>query len=382
MNRLSRMRGAALKLGQMLSLEGEDFLPPEVAKILQRLRSDADVMPEDQVRKVMKKRYGKKWETLFQEFDYMPFASASLGQVHRAKAKDGRDLALKIQYPGVRKSIDSDVDNLATMLSVFKILPAAADFSELIAGVKRQLHQEADYLREMREANLFREKLADYTEFVIPEVFEDLTTPTILAMEYVEGEPIEHLADDVFVQKDRDRVGEQLLELLLLEIFSFHRIQTDPNFANYLYQADTHRLVLLDFGASRKVRKRFATGYRLLVDAVLEDDPMELEKALDELGVMGSAMIEEDRDLMVQFVMMAAEPLRCEGPYDFQNSTLTERIRAEGFKVKPSQKLRFPVPPPEFLFYQRKLAGMFLLCKRIHAKVDCQQLLREQLPAA
>ena len=115
-SRLSQMRGAAMKLGQLLSLESDDMLPPEFAEALAVLRATADAMPASQVRRALGRNYGKGWQERFREFDFDPIAAASIGQVHAAEAADGRQLALKIQYPGIARSIDSDVNNLASLL--------------------------------------------------------------------------------------------------------------------------------------------------------------------------------------------------------------------------------------------------------------------------
>ncbi|MEE9279181.1 MAG: AarF/UbiB family protein, partial [Myxococcota bacterium] len=174
--RLSGLRGAAMKLGQLLSMEAEDLLPGEVADALAVLRAHGDSMPAGQLRSVLVDAYGRDWEELFLEFDLEPIAAASIGQVHQAVASDGRQLALKIQYPGVAKSIDSDVDNLATALRLSHILPRDVDVSDLLAEVKRELHREVDYIREARNLQRYAELVARDREFAIPKVHTDLTT--------------------------------------------------------------------------------------------------------------------------------------------------------------------------------------------------------------
>ena len=131
------MRGAAMKVGQLLSLEGEDFLPREVAQAFAMLRADADAMPDAQLEQVLVEAYGPGWRELFESFDPEPIAAASIGQVHRARSREGRELALKVQYPGVRESIDSDIDNLAAALKLARILPGGFDFSDWIALAKQ-----------------------------------------------------------------------------------------------------------------------------------------------------------------------------------------------------------------------------------------------------
>jgi ABC1 atypical kinase-like domain len=141
--RLARLRGAAMKLGQLVSLQGEDVLPPEFAEALAILRAQATPMPRQQLRRMLGREYGKGWERRFLTFDYEPIAAASIGQVHRATTLDGRDLALKIQYPGVARSIASDVDNVAALLRLFNLLTLYLDVEGLATEAKRQLAQEA-----------------------------------------------------------------------------------------------------------------------------------------------------------------------------------------------------------------------------------------------
>ena len=250
--RLSQMRGAAMKLGQLLSLEGDDLLPPEFAEALAVLRSAADVMPPTQVRRVLGRAYGKGWEARFREFDFEPIASASIGQVHEAVTSDGRRLALKVQYPGVARSIDSDIDNLASLLRMLRILPLEFDLSEIIAEAKQQLKQEADYRLEAGYLRRYAELIADDPSVSVPGVHDDFTTTRVLAMNRASGLPIEDLRGPEHPQSLRDDVGHRLQDILFRELFEFRFMQTDPNFANYLFDPGTGHIVLLDFGSVRE----------------------------------------------------------------------------------------------------------------------------------
>jgi predicted unusual protein kinase regulating ubiquinone biosynthesis (AarF/ABC1/UbiB family) len=235
-DQLANLRGAAMKLGQLLSMDGGDFLPPELTDILARLRSNAESMPTKQLVKILVNAWGEDWRDNFYQFDMNPLAAASIGQVHKAVTHDGRTLALKIQYPGVRKSIDSDVDNVVTLLRVSTLLPKELEIDQLLAEAKLQLHQEADYMREAKYLKKYGEYLASSDYFLIPEVDDELTTPDILAMTFIDGHPIEELVHED--QTTRNKVMTLLLDLLFKEIFEFQLVQTDPNFANYQYNAE------------------------------------------------------------------------------------------------------------------------------------------------
>jgi predicted unusual protein kinase regulating ubiquinone biosynthesis (AarF/ABC1/UbiB family) len=252
-DQLAKLRGAAMKVGQLVSMESGDLLPPALAEILGRLRSDARAMPKAQVKGVLDTQWGKGWEKRFTHFSYTPMAAASIGQVHRAQTKDGRDLAIKIQYPGVVESIDSDVDNVAALFRMSGLMPKEMDIKPLLRDAKRQLHDEADYLREAGYLSRYGELLADAPDYALPQLHADLTTARVLAMSVVGGVPIETLADAP--QDERDRVMTLLFALLLRELFEFRLVQTDPNFANYRFEPDTRQLILLDFGAPAPTRR-------------------------------------------------------------------------------------------------------------------------------
>jgi predicted unusual protein kinase regulating ubiquinone biosynthesis (AarF/ABC1/UbiB family) len=154
---LARMRGAAMKLGQILSMDTGDLLPRELAEILARLRADAESMPVKQLQEALREAFGPGWDPALFDFEWRPLAAASIGQVHRIRAPDGRDAVLKIQYPGVAASIDSDVDNIATLLRMSGLLPRHLDIEPLLLDARAQLKDEADYLKEAKYLNRFRE---------------------------------------------------------------------------------------------------------------------------------------------------------------------------------------------------------------------------------
>lgn len=176
-DRLSHLRGAAMKLGQMISLDSGDMLPPELSDTMARLRERAHHLPPQQLQRVLAVEWGKDWRTRFVRFDARPIAAASIGQVHRATTRDGRDLAIKIQYPGVRESIDADIDNVATLLRMSGLLPRELDIAPLLAKAKRQLHEETDYIREGEQMEAYRCLLAGRPEFVVPALDRDSPPP-------------------------------------------------------------------------------------------------------------------------------------------------------------------------------------------------------------
>jgi predicted unusual protein kinase regulating ubiquinone biosynthesis (AarF/ABC1/UbiB family) len=378
---LARMRGAALKMGQMLSLESDDFLPPEFARALAPVRNAANGMPLSQIRRVLGQAWGTGWEDRFLDFDYLPMAAASIGEVHRARTTDGRDLALKIQYPGVAKSIDSDVDNMAALLRLAQLLPSELDFSTLLTEAKRQLRQEADYAQEAEYLRAYRDLVADDPRFVVPRVHDDLTTRHVLAMDYVEGVPLESLGEPGVPQATRDRVGALLEHLVFRELFEFRTMQSDPNFANYLWQPGEERIVLLDFGSTVTFDRKMTEGYARIARALIDDDDDAVRYEAERLGYIDPQTQPEYAERALGFIRLICEPLQVEGPFDFGESDLLDRAREWGFDMAVEGMREATLPPPETMFLHRKLVGSYMLNARIGARVDVQALLRPFIQA-
>ena len=375
---LGRMRGAAMKLGQLLSLEGGTFLPEGFSEALERLRSAGDTMTERQLHGVLSREYGSSWRGRFRDFDETPVAAASIGQVHRVSAQDGRDLALKVQFPGVAQSIAGDVDNLALLLRTTGIVPTGYDLDPLIEEVKRQLRHETDYLAEAKNLADYGSLCADEPRVKLPGPHPDLCTERILAMDFVEAEPLSVLWEGGFRQELRDEIATLAQRLVLRELFEFRIMQSDPNFDNYMFDLCGETLVLLDFGSTVSVSGELAGRYRELIRASLEDDFDRIGELTVEFGWLGGDESEEQIRGLAEFLWLAMEPLRAPGKYDYGASDLIERIQAHGMALTFEKGLRRP-PPPEVVFIHRKLAGTYLLCTKLGARVDSGQMTLEVL---
>jgi predicted unusual protein kinase regulating ubiquinone biosynthesis (AarF/ABC1/UbiB family) len=376
-DQLATMRGAAMKVGQILSMDTGDFLPRELADILGRLRSDARYMPAQQLRKVMLEAYGEDWEAQFYGFEMKPLAAASIGQVHKTVAPDGREIVLKVQYPGVAASIDSDVDNIATLLRMSGLLPSELDIKPLLDDAKRQLKDEADYHKEADFLDAFGDLLREDERFLVPEVLPELTRQTVLAMTYVSGKPIETIVE--LPQAERDRVMTALVELMFMELFELRMVQTDPNFANYQYRGKTGEIVLLDFGATRRFKAGFVNNYRKLLAAALVEDRAKVIVAAERIGYAMGDDDTEYRELVLELFLLALEPLRHEGLYDFARSDMARRMSELAEEISDYRDF-WRAPPTDAMYFHRKLGGMFLLASRVKARVDVNQLIQRWLP--
>jgi predicted unusual protein kinase regulating ubiquinone biosynthesis (AarF/ABC1/UbiB family) len=369
------MRGAAMKLGQLLSLEGDDFLPREVSEALALLRADADAMPDAQLRAVLQREYGAGWERRFARFDAEPIAAASIGQVHEAELPDGRVLALKIQYPGVARSISGDVDNLVAALRLTRLLPRDLDLATLAEEARRQLRAEADYPGEAERLRRYGALLASDPGFCVPRVHEDLSTLRILAMDRLRGLPLEELCSPVEPQARRDAVAGELYRLLFRELFEFGFVQTDPNFANYLWLPDAGRVGLVDLGAGREVAGPLQDLYARLFQSGIDGDRGGVREASLAIGLFARGEREDRVEGVVDMMLLACEAFSGAQPHDFAASGHPARMRELGLDLALGRGFWRP-PPIDSLYLHRKLGGTYLLAARLRARVDLRALIR------
>ena len=368
---LAKMRGAAMKIGQLLSMDAGDLLPKELTDTLARLQSDAAPMPWGQLEEVLEKNYGQEWQELFYQFDDKPIAAASIGQVHRAISVDGQELALKIQYPGIAESIDADVDNVASLLKLTGLLPADLDFEPLLAVAKKQLHAEADYRQEAEYLCRYTENIGSQP-YALPAHIESLSTDKILAMTFVRGQTVE--AMQRLPQAVRNKAMQQLFALFMQELFDWRLMQTDPNFANYQFQTQKQQWVLLDFGACRDIPAKLSKAYLALFKAGAKNDRKKMAKAIQALGYFAGEPSDEYREAVIDIFSVVTQPLRDGGELDLASSTMVKEMHDLGQELQ--QRLdEWSVPPADILFIHRKIGGLYMLAARLKAKVNVSEVM-------
>jgi len=383
---LCRMRGAALKLGQMLSIQDETLLPPALAKALEQVRQGADSMPVRQLRSQMEKELGEDWRDRFQRFDDLPFAAASIGQVHRASVRtdhsgegtdDSMQVVVKVQYPGVANSIESDLSNLSMLITMSRMAPPGLFIERVIDVGRKELTVECDYIQEMENQKKMKKYIQtdkELTEarFVVPNVIEDLSTAEVLTTEYCPGGTIDKV---MFLDQDeRNRIARNILRLTMKELFVWRFMQTDPNWGNFLYDVGTGTTYLIDFGSTLEYNKSFVDGYLRIVWASANRDA---DTLMNQSRITGF-LTGDENDIMLEAHKMSGftmgDPFVSADTYDFGGSGITGRMSEHGSAFLQH---RLTPPPEEVYTLHRKLVGAYNLCIKLGAKIKCRDLLEE-----
>ncbi|XP_050683169.1 atypical kinase COQ8B, mitochondrial isoform X2 [Leptidea sinapis] len=371
---LCKVRGAALKLGQLLSLQDESIIPPELQRIFERVRQSADFMPTWQVEKVMSSQLGPDWRSRVQSFEEKPFAAASIGQVHLAVLHNGQEVAVKVQYPGVAKGIDSDIDNLVGVLKVWNVFPKGMFIDNIVEVAKKELAWEVDYVREAQCTKKFKTLLEPYPEYYVPDIIDDLCSSEVITTELIDGQPLDKLFEADY--ETRYDIAYKIMQLCLREMFVLRCMQTDPNWANFFYNTNTKQVILLDFGATREYSKELMDQYIEIIKAASDGDRatiLQMSKDMKFLTGYESRIMEETH---VDTVMIMGEVFTKESSdgFDFGTQKTTQRIQT----LVPTILSHRLCPPPEEIYsLHRKLSGVFLLCSKLKVKINCRNMFQE-----
>ena len=372
---LKNLRGAAMKFGQLLSLDETVILSPELAAIFAQLQSSGYSMTPSQLKKVLNQNWGDDWLKHFKHFDVRPFAAASIGQVHRASLKSGEVVAIKVQFPGVKQSIDSDLATLKFIMKTSGMLPANFPMDHYIAQCGDLLKRETNYELEAENINLFSGFLNGSKVIHVPKVYNKLSTDQTLTMSFLEGRELSNIMQ--FDQSARDEISLNLIELLFNEIFNFKMVQTDPNLANFLLTRGGKSICILDFGACCRVSEDTHRLYKELLSVALSLDLNSIKSFLQEKNFIPQETSMAGTKFLENIISVTINELSKDETFDFQKSKVFQLIVQENlnlyFDLIPSSVLG-----SDFIFIQRKIFGLILFFRSIGTKLPLLKILKHQ----
>jgi predicted unusual protein kinase regulating ubiquinone biosynthesis (AarF/ABC1/UbiB family) len=370
---LGEMKGAAMKVGQMLSLH-EGMLPPEVAEVLRDLQQEAPRVPPEVMRYELEGSLGDKVDALFLEFDEKAYAAASIGQVHKARLHDGRRVAVKIQYPLIDEIVRADLKNLKRLLGSIFALFSDGDFEPLWAEVRDHLLEELDYEHEAQNMKKTAELYADVPEVLIPTVVDELSTKHVLTMEYLYGIRPEEACSERFSQELKNRWGQVLFDFQMRGLFQLRWLHADPNLANFAFREDG-RVIVYDFGCIKRVPALMSDGYAALVRAVIDDRREAIPALLKAIGVYKTSGDPLPREICDSYVDLFGEIVH-QQPYVFgEDQEMYRKIMDLGAaNWSEATDVYFP---QDIIFIDRTLAGHFGNLNRLRAAGPWRDLLEK-----
>lgn len=376
---LGDLKGAAMKLGQMASV-ATDLLPEEIAEPLEELQSDAPPMDFAVVADQIESELGARPEVLYESFEREPFASASIGQVHRAETDDGRRVVVKVQYPGIDDSVGTDLSQVKMALQVGGFLNSEKQeaFDQLFDEIEARLEEELDYCNEAENVRLFRELHADDPELVIPEVVGERSAKRVLTLTEERGDDLEEVRES-YTWEQKDAVGEKLFRMFGEQLFEHATLHADPNPANFAFRPDG-TVVLYDFGCIKRLADEQHRALVTIVRAALERDWSGLEQGLLDLGARVPSEPALPDEVYRTWHHIFMEPVLDEELYDYGDDTIYRRVR-EHMDTFLEHESHFQ-PPPGGVYVDRTVVGIHNILRKLECQVPCERLMRGYLQAA
>ncbi|MDO4449926.1 MAG: AarF/ABC1/UbiB kinase family protein [Moraxella sp.] len=385
---LGKLKGSVVKVGQMLALYGEHLLPSEVINALHTLDAQTAPLSWHIIFETIKAELGERIDDF--EIERTPIGTASLAQVHKAIHKySGQEVVLKVQYPNVATSIDSDLSIFKHLLKVTNAIPQTKALDDWFVEVRELLHREVDYVMEANTTKRFANYLKDDERYIVPTIYDNYSTPRLICMSYESGI---HLNDPIISQLNQERrnyLGQSAIDIVIREIFEWGEMQTDPNFGNYLVRLNDNgkdKLVLLDFGAIKQFDDKLLTIAKHLLIAGYHQDKTQMKNAMTGYDFFDK-LTGKPKDDMAEVFLMACEPFAKaqyidaqyldDGKYIWANSNLYNKVMS---KAKSGMQSReFSLPPKEMMFISRKFIGAYALLSALDGRTNADELIKRYL---
>ncbi len=357
---LGELKGAVMKVGQMASI-AQDVLPKELSDALSKLQREAPPVDFEVIREQIERELGDAPERLFTRFDEVPFAAASIGQVHRATTDDGREVVVKVQYPGVEDAVDSDLAQLKLALRASGIVNIGREaLNASFKEVRARLHEELDYTNEADNIRLFRHFHADHMgedgTVVLPEVVGERSAQRVLTMTYEPGDQLSELEARGYTQAQRDTLGRNLFHMMASQLFELGTIHADPNPGNFAFRPDG-KIVLYDFGCTKHLDVGIVQAYKDMILFGLAEDYDGVEDALIRLGVRRPNSTRPPDAFYKRWRDTFAHPFQATAIFDYGRATLHD----EFVKLMPASLKHMSSfqPATELIFLDRTVAGHY-----------------------
>jgi predicted unusual protein kinase regulating ubiquinone biosynthesis (AarF/ABC1/UbiB family) len=369
---LGQMKGAAMKVGQMLSLH-EGMLPPEVAQVLSALQQEAPRVPFE-VMEFEARAELDNFDEVFASIEPEAFAAASIGQVHKGRLKDGREVAVKIQYPEIERMVKADLKNMKTLFGSLVAMISEVDFEQIWEEVRDRLVEELDYETEASHMRAMADLYRDRNDVLIPRVVAEASAKRVLTMEFVGGIAPDEACSAQYPQALKDRWGQGLFEFTMRGLFQHGLLHADPNFANFAFREDGH-VVVYDYGCMKRIEPGLAAGYAGLFDAVIRGDQRAVPERLKAMGVYKQKTGTPIAQALIDPIFdVAGEIVRAAPPYRFgDDSEIYESL----FEIGRSSWAETTdyVFPRDIIFIDRTLGGLFGNLGRLQAAAPWRELL-------
>lgn len=369
---LSELKGSALKVAQMLSMD-QQMLPTAYLDKFAEAQYNAPPLSYPLVVKTFKKHFGKIPEQIYDSFSKSAVNAASIGQVHKAEL-DGKTLAVKIQYPGVAESVRSDLNMVKPFaLRMFNV--KEKDVEPYINEVETRLLEETDYELEVKRSMHISQASAEVENVVFPKYYPELSGPRVITMDWLNGLPIKRFMETNPSQEIRNKVGQTLWDFTDYQIHQLKMLHADPHPGNFLVQEDG-TVGVIDFGCVKEVPEAFYKHYFSIVRGEVLDNPEALDEALHELEFYKPGDDETKktfyRDLLVESIQLVTRPFRSE-TFDFGDKAFFEDLHAYGEKMQKDKKLRNADSArgsAHGIYINRTYFGLYNILHQLGAKVD------------
>jgi predicted unusual protein kinase regulating ubiquinone biosynthesis (AarF/ABC1/UbiB family) len=373
---LGELKGAALKLGQALAMD-PDALPAEARRIVARLLAQAPQrMAFEQVAEVVRAELGAAPDDLFASFDREPIAAASLGQVHGARLRDGREVVVKVQYPGVERALESDLANAAVLVRGLSLTGEALDGRPYYEELRSSLLRELDYVQEAEQCRAYAAAARNFPELAVPEVIRDCSSQRVLCLTRLRGPLLLEVMESSAGEEERFRVARLLVFAIWGPFYAARRVHGDPHPGNFLVLPDG-RLGVVDFGATKVLSEPFAATYRSFLEANASGKrAIEVGPALARAGFRFlSDDVEEAYEFCQKLADIVERPIRSDEPYDFGADPMVQDVRR---LVQANPKMALAIKPPaEAILFYRAATGLAHDLRLLRARGRFRPILAE-----